>query len=61
MFKYLKSLFYPPPIRFIEEFDIKNKTNKELIEILENEILSLASGNKMVLEILKRLVNKNDS
>lgn len=43
---------------FFEMDDTKAYTTKELLDILENKTLSVGQGNKIVLQILKDLVNK---
>ncbi len=55
MRSWLKSLFMDPEPIFI---DLKTLSNKELVNLLKKENLSLVSGNRVVLQLLERLIER---
>ena len=58
MIKWIKPFFESPQPEYV---NLTRLTNQELIYYLDNYVLSVGTGNRIVLELLKRLVKEADN
>lgn len=58
MFKFFKN-FFQDNIEFLPTNYCEGKSNKELLDTLRKRNISMASGNMIVLELLERLIKKD--
>lgn len=58
MIKFIKWIFEDRSPRIVGELEIESSSSKELVKILQDGNVSVQSGNRIVAEILYRLVEK---
>jgi len=57
--KWLKDILFPKdPVEYLLKDWCKGKTNQELLDKLKNGLVSVGSGNMIILELIERLVNE---